>query len=243
MAQMKELNPHVSVDCVVFGYDSDKLKVLLVERQGTKASPSKYKLPGDLVYEDEDLDEAVARVMKTLTGLKDIFFKQFKVFGSPDRIRLQPDDLEWLQQTSKLPIKRVVTVAYYSLVYLNHRLHSKIIPGASWHDVYHLPRLAFDHTSIVKEGLKTLRREIRHEPIEFELLPSRFTLRELQNLYEILFQRSLDSRNFRKKMYSLGYLVPLKEKEKNVAHKPAQYFRFDIKKYQEAKQKNFRYSF
>jgi 8-oxo-dGTP diphosphatase len=243
---MKQLNPHISVDCVIFGFDAEKLKVLLVKRkleQNQKADV-KLKLPGDLVYEDEDLDAAASRVLKDLSGLENIFLKQFRVFGSPDRISDKRDDLEWLQKTTNLPINRVVTIAYYSLVNIQDdiKIKSMLNEDAEWYDIYKLPELAFDHAEIVQQGLQTIRREMQYEPLEFELLPKKFTIRQLQNLYEIVFQLSLDSRNFRKKLNTLNYIISLKEKEKDVAHKPAQFFRFDIKKYQKAKQENLIYS-
>ena len=243
---MKQLNPHISVDCVIFAFDSEAIKVLLVKRRLQKPAKAyvKLKLPGDLVFEDEDLNDAAARVMRDLTGLKDLYLKQFMVFGSPDRISGKRADLEWLQRTSQLPINRVVTIAYYALLNLekNSKLATLINKDAEWYDVTALPELAFDHAEIVQGGLSAIKRELQYEPLEFELLPKKFTIRQLQTLYEQLFHITLDSRNFRKKQATLGYIIPLDEKEKNVAHKPAQFFRFDKKKYQQAKENNLAYS-
>lgn len=113
---------------------------------------------------------------------------------------------------------------------------------ALWYNVFQLPELAFDHGEIIQRALLTIRREMQYEPLEFELLPIKFTIRQLQSLYEIVFRVKLDSRNFRKKISTLNYLMPLTEKEKNVAHKPAQFFRFDKKKHTKAKQDNSIYS-
>ncbi len=229
-----KLNPHVSVDCVVFGFDGQSLKVLLIDRNKDKNSENKHttytlKLPGSLVYDDEDIDTAATRVLKELTGLENIFLKQFKVFGSPDRLQ-KKDDLEWLQNETHMKIKRVVTIAYYSLI----KLHKAITDNnkVQWIDVVNLPELAFDHNKIVETGLRTLQMEIQHEPVVlFELLPRKFTIRQLQNLYEQILGKKLDNRNFRKSIAKLGYVIAIDEKEKNVAHKPAQYYRFSFSRY------------
>lgn len=225
-----KLNPHVSVDCVIFTFDNLSLKVLLIDRNldpdSDKGKKYSLKLPGSMVYDDEDVDTASVRVLKDLTGLDNIYLKQLHVFGSPDRLNNETD-LEWLQATTNMQIKRVVTVAYYSLIKLEE--HKNADPGVVWQDIQDLPALAFDHKEIVQKGLLTLKRELPYEPIEFELLPKKFTIRQLQTLYEIILGKKLDSRNFRKKILKIGYLIPVSEKEKNVAHKPAQFYRFDKK--------------
>ena len=229
----QKLNPHVSVDCVIFGFDELSLKVLLVDRNLGLSSdnyiaPEALKLPGSMVYDDEDVDTAAIRVLKDLTGLENIYLQQFHVFGSPDRLR-KKEDLEWLQAVAKMKINRVVTIAYYSLI----KLH-KAMPcegKVTWCDVSNIPELAFDHKEIVIKGLQVIRRELHNEPIAFELLPKKFTIRQLQTLYEIILDKKLDSRNFRKSIAKWGYLIQVDEKEKNVAHKPAQYFKFDRKIY------------
>lgn len=228
------LNPHVSVDCVIFGFDGQSLKVLLIDRNydippGKLTKPLTLKLPGSMVYDDEDVDTAATRVLKELTGLENIFLKQFHVFGSPDRLKKE-EDLIWLQAETHMKIKRVVTIAYYSLI----KIH-KTTPSDSrvvWLDAMNLPELAFDHNNIIQVGLQTLQKEIQHEPIElFELLPKKFTIRQLQTLYELILGKKLDNRNFRKSVSRSGYIVPVNEKERNVAHKPAQYYRFSHSRY------------
>jgi hypothetical protein len=223
-----KLNPHVSVDCVIFGFDGNSLKVLLIDRNlglsEEQKAPASLKLPGSMVYDDEDVDTAAIRVLKELTGLENIFLKQFHVFGSPDRLN-KSEDLNWLQLETHMKINRVVTIAYYSLIKLHKAMlcDGKVI----WQDVMKLPELAFDHNEIITSGLNYLHKEILHEPIElFELLPKKFTIRQLQTLYEIILDKKLDNRNFRKSVSKWGYIIPVNEKEKNVAHKPAQYFRF-----------------
>jgi 8-oxo-dGTP diphosphatase len=231
---MNQLNPHISVDCVIFGFDERQLKVLLIDRDKLPnedpAIPSGYlKLPGSLISDDEDLDHSAVRVLKELTGLDRIFLKQFSVFGSPNRLN-NPNDLDWLRTTSSMNIDRVVTIAYYSLVKINDSNPTDhLLDKTSWIAVEELPQLSFDHNLIIGNALEALRKELRTEPIGFELLPKKFTLRQLQNLYEVIIGNALDNRNFRKKVVKLEYLIPLAEKESGVSHKPAQLYKFDKK--------------
>lgn len=233
---MQNLNPHISVDCVIFGFDSTELKILMVQREmlpnENPALPSGLmKLPGSLIEENEDLDESAYRVLSELTGLEKIYLKQFSVFGSPNRLNV-PNDLIWLKQSSGLVIDRVVTVAYFSLVKIDESdQQAHINSNAFWLPVKNLPQLIFDHNTIITKALNTVRKEIRTEPIGFELLPKKFTLRQLQNLYEVILGTTLDNRNFRKKIGKLEYLIPLDEKEIGVNHKPAQFYKFDKKIY------------
>ncbi len=232
---LTSFNPHLSVDCVVFGFDGNSLKVLLVEKVAdnhAKHIPRKHKLPGDLIIRMEDLYGAAERVLLELTGLSNIFLKQFSVFGTPDRIS-DPDDIRWLEDTSGVTISRVVTTAYYSLIKIGKSKVKNVVKNnASWHDVANLPDLAFDHEEIIKEGIKSLQMAIRHEPICFELLPRKFTLRETQILYEAILGHELDNRNFRKKLLKAAYIEPLDEKQNGVAHKPARFYKFNKKKYE-----------
>jgi hypothetical protein len=228
---MMNLNPHVSVDCVVFGFDAGKLKVLLIEREklpSMQLRGHRLKLPGSLISESEELDTSAIRTLTELTGLNNIFLKQFGVFGSPNRLS-QSEDLEWLSQTTAMKIDRVVTIAYYSLIKISE---SNITPKTIWVPIRELPELIFDHNHIVHAALDTLRREIRSEAIGFEMLPKKFTIRQMQSLYESVLGETLDSRNFRKKVKPMEFLIPLPEKEKDVRHKPAQLFRFDKKLYE-----------
>jgi 8-oxo-dGTP diphosphatase len=233
---MKNLNPHISVDCVIFGFDSTELKILLVQREKLSSEDSSLpsglmKLPGNLIEENEDLDKSAYRVLNELTGLDKIYLKQFSVFGNPDRLKI-PNDLLWLKTTSGLVIDRVVTVAYFSLVKIDESdPQAHINSNAFWLPVKNLPQLIFDHNQIISNALETVRKELRTEPIGFELLPKKFTLRQLQNLYEVILGTTLDNRNFRKKIGKVEYLIPLDEKEVGVNHKPAQFYRFDKKIY------------
>lgn len=227
----ENLNPHVSVDCVIFGFDAKKLKVLLIEREKIPHAHlrgHKLKLPGSLISETEDLDTSAMRTLTELTGLDHIFLKQFGVFGLPDRLSPE-EDLAWLRKTSGMKIGRVVTIAYYSLIKISE---SNITDKTIWLPVNELPELIFDHNRIISKALQVVRREIRTEPLCFELLPKKFTIRQMQDLYEAILDENMDNRNFRKKVKPLEFVIPLSDKENGVNHKPAQLFRFDRKLYE-----------
>ena len=237
--EYKNFNPHISVDCVIFGFYEDSLKVLLIERDSLEDNSLKnkkvYKLPGDLIRRMEDLNDAAKRVLEELTGLTNIYLKQFAVFGKPDRLKSK-NDREWLEQTSGLTISRVVTSAYYSLIKIhNSKKKNAIKNNASWHCVSELPHLAFDHKAIIRKGIDNLRKTIRYEPLLFEMLPYKFTIRQIQNLYEVILGQELDNRNFRKKLLKAPYVEPLEEKQKGVAHKPARYYKFNKRKFRESR--------
>jgi len=228
---VSNLNPHVSVDCVIFGFDDKKLKVLLIEREkipNVQLRGHKLKLPGSLISENEDLDTSVLRTLKELTGLDNIFLKQFSVFGLPDRLA-PPEDLNWLRKTSGMEIDRVVTIAYYSLIKISE---SNITSKTIWLPINELPELIFDHNRIISKALQVVRRDIRSGPHGFELLPKRFTIRQMQDMYEAILDEEMDNRNFRKKVKPMEFIIPLQDKENGVNHKPAQLFRFDKKLYE-----------
>jgi len=222
-------NIDVSVDNVIFGFDDDKLKVLVIERKPLENAPeSMSAIPGDLVYPDESLDNAAARILKDLTSLEGLFLKQFYAFGDPDRVK-DLKDQEWLRSFRANPERRVVTVAYYSLVNMDEYqlIPSHFARKAEWLDVVEVPLLAFDHNKIVSKALEALRYGLEHEQIGFELLPEKFTLTQLQNLYEIILDKKFDKRNFRKNIKKMEHVVPLNEKQEGVLHKPAQLFKFE----------------
>jgi hypothetical protein len=234
---MTQLNPYISTDCVVLGFDSEKLKVLLVKRDNEAAlDATTYKLPGNLIQSDEDIDNSASRVLKELTGLGNIFLKPFKVFGRPDRINAHYEDMQWLQRTSGLAVDRVVSVAYYSLIKLNSTSSNQVVmEGASWFDINQMPSLAFDHAEIIADALVQIQRELRFEPLVFELLPKKFTLRQLQTLYEVILNKTFDNRNFRKKISRWPFLIDLDEKQEKVPHKPASFYKFDRKIYEKVR--------
>jgi 8-oxo-dGTP diphosphatase len=231
-----EIKPiDISVDCVVFGFDEKKLKVLLIEQKqpGTdkKVSRLQSALPGDLVQDEESLDDAALRVLKELTSLQGIYLKQFYTFGDPMRVKNLKDQ-EWLRTFRAHPERRVITVGYYSLVSLeDYKPKASSFAGKTrWLDVYEIPELAFDHNNVVDKALDMLRHELIADNIGFELLPEKFTLSQLQHLYEIVLDKKLDKRNFRKNILKIDRLKPLDEKQQGVLHKPAQLYKFQKKK-------------
>ena len=216
----------LTVDCVVFGLDEGELKVLLIQR-GLAPVKGKWALPGGFVRVDETIDEAARRELEEETGLANVFLEQLYTFGTVNRD----------------PRERVVSVAYYSLVKLAEHppTGASDASDAAWFPVAKPPALAFDHAEILATALSRLRGKVRYEPIGFELLPAKFTLSQLQHLYEAVLQSDLDKRNFRKKILSMGLLVPLKEQTHSGAHRPAQLFRFDAKKYASLKKRGFNF--
>ena len=216
--ELPQFNSTFSIDCVIFGFDGGELKILLIERN---EEPFKdwWALPGNLVRANESLDQSASRILNELTGLGDIYMEQYYTFGDPDRH----------------PQGRVVSIAYYSLLRLGGDKALKPISTyakqAHWVNVKDLPKLAFDHQQIFDKGLEKIKRRIKHQPIAFELLPEKFTLTQLQNVYELILGKKLDKRNFRKKMLSFGVLRDLDEKQKGVSFRAATLYRFDKRKY------------
>ena len=218
----------VSTDCVIFGFDRNQLHVLLVERNTLSANEGHLKLPGSLIYQEEDADSAAARVLSELTGIKKMVLKQFKSFTSLQRTS-NPADTLWLQQEYHNQIDRLITIAYLSICKIDRKLHTvskykKVV----WYPVSELPSLPFDHNQIVEEALQAIRNWGEHEPsILFGLLPTKFTASALRHLYEAVYHKKCDVRNFKKKMAGMEYVIPLEEKEQRVAHRAARLFRFD----------------
>lgn len=232
------LYPHVSVDCVLLGINDDKLSVLLVERIDQEGNHVGYKLPGSLIYESEDLDEAAYRVLNDTTGLKRVMLKQFRSFGSPKRTQ-NKDDVQWLENASKLKIDRIVTIAYLALCKNNKKAYP-IQDGDSvkWTPIDQLPRLPFDHKEIVEAAVQEIRNWIEKEPaIIYDYLPQKFTAFQLRRSYEVIYNKEMDIRNFHKKMNSLEYVVPTDDIENGVAHRAARFYRFDKVKYNKPRSK------
>lgn len=218
--------PAVTVDIVVFALDEHDLQVMLIQRD-LAPSAGDWALPGGFVRVEETLDDAAARELREETGLQDIFLEQLYTFGAVDRD----------------PRERVVTVAYFALVNLaGHAVQASTdARSAAWFSVNDLPQLAFDHGQIVDVALQRLRGKVRYQPIGFELLPEKFTLRQLQHLYEIILDRPLDKRNFRKKVLSMEIIKETNEIETDVAHRAARLFRFDKKAYDRLMKKGFNF--
>ena len=243
---VRTINPHISVDCVIFGFSTHQLKILLIEREYTDEQGNRardHKLPGDFITTDEDLELAANRTLEELTGLRNIYLQQFSVFGHPARISRRIDT-DWLKETTGMEIRRVVTTAYYALINISESNSDFAIKNnASWIEVNHIPELAFDHRRIIEKGLNHLQNALRNEPIGFELLPEKFTIRELQTLYEVILNCKLDNRNFRKKILKARHLVQLDEKQAGVAHKPAHFYRFDRTVYEQNRTESLGFNF
>ena len=230
-------NPHISMDCVVFGFDGEFIRVLLIKRK--QKGQEVYALPGDLLGLNESLDGAASRILDDLTGLKDIYLEQFRAFGHLDRMS-DPIDIDWLNTIREHPEERVVTIAYYSLIKIdNFNLKpNSFAEQVLWQPIEQKKSLAFDHNKIINTAWDMLRNKIRYEPIvAFNLLPEKFTLRQLQGLYESIVGNELDKRNFRKRIQRKKFIVPLDEYESGVAHKPARYYHFSQQMYLSAFEK------
>jgi 8-oxo-dGTP diphosphatase len=233
--------PNLSVDCVVFGFDLEKLNILLVERELKDSKTGEYiikdhTLTGFHIFEDEELDSAANRILFDLTGLDNIYLEQFQAFGQLNRVASTRDIL-WLKHLNQGFAERIFTVGYFSLIDSTKAKLSVKDKNIQWFPVEVIAEmeLAFDHKQIYFKALEALRSKVKLEPIVFELLPDRFTLTQLQKLYEAVLGIQFDKRNFRKKVSQMEYLVPLKEKQKGVAHKPAQLFVFSRDVYEKTR--------
>ncbi|WMJ75221.1 NUDIX domain-containing protein [Cytophagaceae bacterium ABcell3] len=218
--------PSLSIDCVIFGFENAELKVLLI-RRAQEPEFGKWALPGGFVLEDEDLDQSARRILEELTGVSNLYMEQVHTFG----------------ELKRFPLRRVITIAYYALVKPEAY---QLKPGplateVKWCNINTLPELPFDHKDIFDTSLQKLRRKVRYEPIGFELLPEKFTLTEIQQLYEATLLKKLDKRNFRKKLLKMNLLLPLDEIQQNVAHRAARLYSFDPAIYHSLKEKGFHF--
>ena len=241
-----DLMHHFTVDCVVFGMDSHELNVLLVQREFE--DPDKlgniikdYKFPGNFVSFSEDLDVAALRVLRELTGISDIYLEQFKTFGSLTRLS-NPKDRAWLKTILPIELKRILTVAYFALIPIEKAKQENLSSRAFWFKISDLPTLPFDHPEILKSAQKAVLSKLYQDPVVYELLPEKFTLTQLQKSYEGIIGQSLDKRNFRKRVSNLPYLISLNQWQQNVAHKPAQLYRFSKNIYEQTKKDNLYFS-
>lgn len=232
MSEIPAVPVDISVDCSVFGFDGEALNVLLIEQDTDQMQlppeTGQMALPGDLVLPNESLHASARRVLKELTNLEGIYLKQFYTFGDPARVAQEKDQL-WLKKLRMHPERRVVTVAYYSLVKMDEfepEAHS-FAKRATWVKLEDVPALAFDHNDILDRAVATMQEELMTKHIGFELLPEKFTLSQLQTLYELILDKKLDKRNFRKNIKKMDQVIPLDEKQTGVLHKPAQLFKFE----------------
>lgn len=229
--------PHVSVDCVVFGFHADQLRVLLLRFKNT----DDWCVPGGRIYRTESVQAAAYRVLEQRTGLKDIFLQQFQTFGANDR--MQNTDFQTIfarqgihLEDNNVILDRTVSVGYYALVE-----YSKVKPipdsfteECLWWEVSELPKLIFDHQEMIEKALQILRQQLRYQPIGINLLPDKFTMPEMQKLYETILGKRLDRRNFQKRMLGYNILQRLEERRTGGAHKSPYLYRFDEQRYHQA---------
>ncbi len=217
---------YVATDCIIFGFDKGILKLLLFER---RVEPFKgaLSLIGSFVKPNENTNDAARRVLREFTGLDDIFMEELKTYSEVERD----------------PGARCISIANYALIRIGEFDKALVEKhGANWHNVNKLPDLVLDHNTMVKDAIIRLQKKAKFYPIGFELLTKKFTVPDIQKLYETIFQRHLDSRNFRKKLLSLKLLIPLNEKDKSNSKKGAFLYKFDHKKYKKLEEKGFNFS-
>ncbi|KQS35743.1 NUDIX domain-containing protein [Pedobacter sp. Leaf194] len=216
MAKYINENPVlVAVDCIIFGYDGEHLKLLVIKR-AIEPVKDKWSLMGGFIGKDEDLDGAAKRILLELTGLHDVYLEQFHAYGSPDRD----------------PIERTISVVYFALIDINK--YSKQINDqyhAEWFKLKEVPELIFDHNIMVKAAMDKIRYQAALHPILFELLPKKFTIPQLQNLYEQVYDSPIDNRNFIRKITASGLLIKQTEKDKSSSRRGAFYFKLDKQKH------------
>ncbi|RIJ49064.1 NUDIX hydrolase [Maribellus luteus] len=217
----------VAVDSIIFGFNENdyELKLLLLKRNFEPAK-GEWSLMGGFVTPNESLDEAALRIVQKLTGLENVYMEQLYAFGDPHRD----------------PGGRIISVAYFSLIKINEYDKELVKKnGASWIPLSELPMLIFDHNDMVSIALRKLRIRARTQPIGFELLPKKFTIPQLQRLYEAIYQKPFDKRNFRRKVLTMGLLDKLEEKEKETSKKGAFYYQFNTAKYEELLRRGFNF--
>ncbi len=227
---------HISVDCIIFGFHENELKVLLLKAKYA----GKWALPGGFILKEEPMDTAAERILKERTGLDNIYLQQFYVFSDPGRstkkinqtflnnIGVKADE-SWM-------FERFITVGYSALVdFTRVQPVADIFSDAcEWFNINDIPNMILDHHQILSKALKNLQLQLNFQPIGYNLLSSKFTMPELQKLYETILNRKLDRRNFQRKILSTGILRRLDETKKGVAHKAPYYYKFDLRKYQKA---------
>jgi 8-oxo-dGTP diphosphatase len=218
--------PAVTADCIIFGFDAGELKVLLIER-GIEPFKGMWAIPGGFLQLEESTDDCAKRELYEETGLQNVFMEQLYSFSDPARD----------------PRGHVITIAYYALVKLSdyNIKAGDDAKNAKWFGISKVPTLAFDHEQILRVALNRLRGKIRYQPVGFELLPKRFTLPDLQTLYESILDVKIDRRNFRRKIDSMGLIIDHNETVKGVPHKGAKYFSFDKNKYMELIERGFNF--
>lgn len=205
----------IAVDCIIFGFDGQDLKLLLIKR-GFEPEKGKWSLMGGFVQTDEGLEEAATRTLTKLTGLDGVFMEQLNAYGGPNRD----------------PAERTLSVAYYALIDINqYKQQLSEEYKAEWFPLKEAPKLIFDHAQMVSEALARLRYKAAIHPLLFELLPAKFTIPQLQILFEAVYDAGFDKRNFSRKVLSTGLLIKQKEKERATSKRGAFYYKLDKRKY------------
>lgn len=228
--------PHLSIDCVIFGFHDTELRVLLLKQRNVK----QWALPGGFIMRSEPLEDAARRILEERTGLKNIYLRQFETFGAMERSSAKANE-QFLQGLSfdssrSWLFDRFLTIGYYALV---EYFKVKAVPDVfseecRWHNVHSLPETIHDHGDIVRRAWESLRVQLNYYPIGFNLLPEKFTMPELQKLYETILDRPLDRRNFHRKIMGTGILKRLEEVKSGVAHKAPYLYKFDLGNYENA---------
>lgn len=223
-----EVMSSITIDCCVFSFEKENLKVLLVQH-GEGISKGKWGLPGGWIKKEEDIDIAAARLLFDLTGLKDIYLEQVRTFGKPDRF----------------PLGRVITVGYYALIKLgDFSVKAGFTASeARWYSVKDIPELIYDHNEILEASLNRLRGKVRRAPIGFNLLPEKFTLLQLMQLYSEILDIEMDKSNFRRKFLKMKLLQEVGSKQQGVSHRAAKLYRFDENIYKSLTQRGFNFEF
>ena len=206
----------IAVDCIIFGFDKNELKLLLTKRS-FDPEKGKWSLIGGFVGRNESLDDATERVLNTLTGLKNIYMEEVKTFSAVKRD----------------PVERTISAAYYALIKADRNVKLLSDYGAQWFTINNIPPLIFDHSIMVDAALEKIRSIARHQPIGFELLPKKFTIPQLRSLYEGIYETELDKRNFSRKILAMNILEKLKEKDKLNSKKGAYFYQFNKNRYEE----------
>lgn len=227
----QQVNPYVSVDCVLLGFDGKNLNALIIRDKGQDNTEEQgtYKLPGSVIFFDEDLDEAAQRVLKNMTGLVQVNMMQFHAFGGAHRL-INPSDSVWLERFYNLGhnVDRIVTIGYVALLRIDRKKeHLKEGYEAQWIPVNDLPKMAFDHNEIVVAAVTRIKKEATLNPtLIFDLLPRKFTASQLRVVMETVLGVKFDIKNFHKKLAQMPYVIPLDEKEDGVSHRAARYFKY-----------------
>lgn len=227
---------NVSVDCIIFGFHNNELKVLLLQAKYAGA----WALPGGFILKEEHMDDAAKRILKLRTGLDDIFLQQFHVFSEPGRstkkINKQFLKNSGIDVEESWMFERFLTVAYTALVDFSKvaAVPDSFSSDCNWFNIHEIPGMILDHRNILQKALEHLRLQLNYHPVGYNLLPEKFTMPELQKLYETILDRQLDRRNFQRKITGTGILKRLNETKKGVAHKAPYLYKFDLRKYQKA---------